>query len=76
MVSLERTTELETQLGQIGVGVINSRLMAYRVLSVLRVEPLMSADVDELDFACKKLVRQNIDQCLLEEDFEDNTGEL
>jgi hypothetical protein len=75
MANQAHIAELETQLSRIDVGVIDSRQMAYRVLSVLRVEPSVLADVDEIDSACKELVRQNFDQCLIEDDLEDNTGE-
>jgi len=75
MANSEMLAELKEQLYRADVGVINSRMMAYRVMSVLDVELLVLADVDELDSTCKELVRQNIDQCLVEDDLEDNTGE-
>ncbi len=75
MVEADRLTELRSQVDWIRVGVIDSRRLAYRVLTVLGVSPVTVHDVDELDDACRELVAANPDLCLIENDIDNGEEE-
>lgn len=76
MVDAAWEVELCTQLGATRVGVIDSRRLAYRVLTVLRVDPTTLDDVNELDDRCRELIAANPELCLIEHDIDNDEFEV
>jgi hypothetical protein len=68
MPSTEIIDELRSRLDNIGVGVIDSRQLAYRALTVLRVKPVTIEVVDDTEVACRELIAGNDDFCLAEDE--------